>query len=364
MRRILALHPSDELYGADRVLLDAVDVLARRGQVTVWLADDLPYPGRPLSARLAEEGVRVLRRPIPVLRRAHLRPRAVPALLRRCWRTVRALRRERPAVVYLSTSATLLAGPLARLAGARVVLHLHETWQGPERHLLRLLARSCHRVVAVSVAAARATGLKDVRVVHNGVDLAPSATPERRSELRARAGAGEGEILAVVASRWNDWKGHPTLLAAWAGLRREDLRLVVLGGPPPTGGVDVPGLAARLRGVHVLGEVPEVREWFEAADLVLVPSTRPEPFGLVAVEAAALARPVLASRTGGLTETVVDGRTGLLLPPGDVEAWREALEGLDAGWLRQAGEAARLRYEERFTRGRFARDLARATKGV
>lgn len=365
MKRILAVHPSDELYGADRVLLEAVGVLGRRGHVAVWLADDVDYPDRLLSRRLSDKGTRATRLPLPVLRRANLRPRAIPALLRRMWRTWRALGRQDTSLVYLSTSAMLPVAPLAKLRGARVVLHLHETWSSLDRALLAPLLWWCDEVIAVSVAAARSVPLRSkVSVVHNGLDLAPRLDASQRKEVRRRVGAGEGELVVVVASRWNAWKGHETLLAAWEGLQRRDAHLVVLGGPPVSGrSVDVHALAAtgaNTASVHVVGHQSEPHDWFEAADLLVMPSTGPEPFGLVAIEAGALSVPVYASRTGGLPEIVVDHQTGRLLPAGDVAAWRAALEAADVVELATQGKAARLRYEESFSLAAFARSLARA----
>ena len=365
MRRILAVHPSDEIYGADRVLLDAVDVLGRRGPVAVWLPDDVEFPDRHLSRRLGAAGVRASRQPLPVLRRAHLRPRALLALVRRVWRTWRAIGQEDPGLVYLSTSAVLPVAPLAKLRGARVVLHLHESWSRTDRFVLRPFLWWCDEVIAVSVAAAH-TLPKRARpvVVHNGTDLAPRLDAPARAAVRERVGASEDDLVVVVASRWNTWKGHETLLAAWDGLRRRDAHLVVLGGAPPAGkGVDVAALAAagvRPESVHIVGEQQDPHEWFEAADVVVMPSTGPEPFGLVALEAGALGVPVLASRIGGLPEIVVDNETGRLLPPGDVAAWRGALENADVAELAALGKAARARSEERFSRSAFARSLARA----
>ena len=365
MRRILAVHPSDEFYGADRVLFDAVDVLGRRGPVAVWLPDDVEYPERRLSQRLAGAGVRATQQPLPVLRRANLRLTALPALIRRLWRTWRALGREDSGLVYLSTSAMLPVAPLAKLRGARVVLHLHETWSRTDRLFLGPLLWWCDSVVAVSVAAAHSLPRRaNPSVVHNGTDLAPRLDAPTRAAIRARIGAGEDELVVVVASRWNTWKGHETLLVAWDGLRRRDAHLVVLGGPPPVGAsVDVAALAAagmRPESVHVIGEQLDPHEWFEAADAVAMPSTGPEPFGLVALEAAALGVPVFASRVGGLPEIVVDLDTGRLLPPGDVAAWRHALETADVTELASLGKAARARCEERFSRAAFARSLSRA----
>ena len=80
-------------------------------------------------------------------------------------------------------------------------------------------------------------------------------------------------------------------------------------------------------------------------DVLAAPTREVEPFGIVAVEAAAAGIPCLATRVGGLQETVVDRRTGLLVDPGDVDALTASLRRLAAEpvWRRELGQAARER---------------------
>ncbi|UZN04310.1 glycosyltransferase family 4 protein [Cellulomonas sp. S1-8] len=372
--RVVVVHPSDEMYGADKVLLEVTGIL-RAGaagtpvDVHVLLPDDVDYPDRLLSTELTRRGVPVDVVALPVLRRDYLGLRALPGLVRRAWSTWRLLRRERPDVVYLSTSATLAVAPLARAVGARTVLHVHETWSGTERRLLGPLLRACGTVLAVSRPVADALPLPAGRatVVHNGFDV-PVTTPGRAADLRAELGVGDDEVLALVASRWNAWKGHDVLLEAWAGLARTDLHLAVLGAPPPSGGtVDVPTIVRGLPDptrVHVVGERTDVADWVCAADVVLVPSTRPDPLPTIAIEAAALGRAVLASDSGGLPDIVDDGRSGALVATGDAAAWCAALTRLDRAELVLQGEHGRGVYAERFRREAFRDRFARAVAGA
>jgi glycosyltransferase involved in cell wall biosynthesis len=87
---------------------------------------------------------------------------------------------------------------------------------------------------------------------------------------------------------------------------------------------------------------------------------RPDPLPTIAIEAAALGRAVLASDAGGLPDIVEDGGTGPLVPPGDVAAWRAALEALDAQNLTDQGRRAVHRFESLFTQGAFAARFAQA----
>lgn len=336
-------------------MADAARADPRVEALEVWLPTDLDHPAAELSlcGVLEQRGVTVRHLDLPVLRRAYRTPVGLARLLVRGALLVRELRRARAATVYCSSSATLLAAPVARLARVpRVVGHVQEIWSGVDRAALTLPAWCCRRLLAISSAAAGSLPASLVRrttVVPNG-----SPDPGPPVPLAGRT----GELRFVVASRWNGWKGHGTLLAAWDEAQAPGT-LVVLGGPPSTGGrTDVPQLVAALGRpdtVQVVGEVADPSPWLEAADVVLVPSDAPEPFGLVAIEALARGRPVLASAGGGLVDIVTPEVDGWLFPPGDVAALAAVLQRLDRPSVTAAGEHARQTYEERFTERAFAR---------
>ena len=133
--------------------------------------------------------------------------------------------------------------------------------------------------------------------------------------------------------------------------------------PPAGEAVDVGALAAGLRRpstVEIVGEVADIAPYVDAADVVLVPSDRAEGFGLVAIEAFARGRPVVASDAGGMADVVDHGRTGWLYPPGDSEALARILADLTRPAVVAAGRTARREYEERYTPARFARDWRNA----
>jgi glycogen(starch) synthase len=193
-------------------------------------------------------------------------------------------------------------------------------------------------VLAVSSALAdeaRRLGAQEVRVVPNGVDVPEDVGPE----------AAPPQIL--FAGRLSREKGVLELVEAARGLE-----LVVAGDGP---------LRAR---------VPQARGWvthdelellYGAAAVVACPSRR-EGFGVVCAEAMAHGRAVVASDVGGLRDLVVDGETGILVPPGDVPALREALERLlaDPGLRRRLGAAGRERARDRFSWKRVIDETLRA----
>jgi len=357
---LIFVHPSDELYGADRMLLEIFDALpgAQRKHAEFWLPTDLPHGTARLCDELERRGAIVRHVDLPILRRAYKTPGALLALAFRAFRLLRELRRARPALVYCTTSAAFLAAPVARAAGVPCVVgHVQELWSRSDRLALGGVARANHRMIAISAA------VKDhlPHALATRTTVVSNATPEpaRVTLLDGRS----GPLRFVVASRWNAWKGHRTLLAAW-DLVEQPGELVVLGGPPASGEmVDVVALAARLRhpgSVRIVGEVLDPHEHFDQADVVVIPSDNPEPFGLVAIEAFARARPVIASAAGGLLEIVTDGKDGWLFPPGDAVALADVLSGLSRDEATRAGALARTAYEQRFTTDRYAEDWVAA----
>jgi glycosyltransferase involved in cell wall biosynthesis len=204
--------------------------------------------------------------------------------------------------------------------------------------LARRVLRRARLVIAPSTALAdeaRRLGARDVRTIPSGVDL--PATVEEEAE--------PPEVL--YAGRLSPEKGVRELVAATDGLP-----LVVAGDGPLRD--EVPG---------ALGFVPhdELVLLYGRAAVVACPSRR-EGFGVVCAEAMAHGRPVVAGDVGGLRDLVVHEETGLLVPPGDVSALREAIRRLlaDPALRRRFGEAGRARIAEHFTWQRFGDETLRA----
>lgn len=184
-------------------------------------------------------------------------------------------------------------------------------------------------------------------------------------KLRALWGARPEDWVILCPARLTRWKGQMVLLEAAAELPPA-ARLVLTGDTADKNGVESgfardlksrareTGLAERL---VFAGHVANMPLAYAAADLAVLPSLDPEPFGRTAVEAQAAGLPVIASDSGGFRETVrvetgAGPGTGWRVPPGDVGALRDQLaEALDLGRgaLSAIGEAGRLWARENFT---------------
>lgn len=348
-RTVLLLHSSAGLYGADVQLLAIVRGLDPQRWRAVCV---LPEPGR-LVALLEQAGAEVVVHPLAVLRRALATPAGAVGLaraLRRDGHVLGALARgHRAAVVHDNTSVVLSGAAVARAAGAAHVTHVREIWASGgrvERALWPLMSRRLLRadaLVGISAAVCAQFPAGAATLLPDGLPRVPD--PPARAQARRALGLPADRFTVALVGRLLSWKGHAVLARALA-----DPALAEIGAVAVVAGDELPGsgTAAELeRLAHSLGVDDRlVRLGFRedvdtvlgAADALVVPSTRPEPLGLVALEAGAAGLPVVASAAGGVAEAVRDGVSGLLVAPGDPAALAAALARLAA----DPGEAARM----------------------
>jgi glycosyltransferase involved in cell wall biosynthesis len=252
---------------------------------------------------------------------------ALPLFL---WSFARAVRRAGRTADVIHAH-WIPCGLPALAAGRPVVLQLWGSDVALARRLpwaFRPLVRRARLVVCASeslAGEARSLGAREVRVIPSGVDVPDRLVP------------AEEPPHVLYVGRLSAEKGVLDLAEATKGLR-----LTVVGDGP---------LRHALPGA--IGFVPHAQlgPYYERAAVVAVPSHR-EGYGMTAREAMAYGRPVVATAVGGLTDAVEDGITGLLVPPGQPQALRQALERLlgDADLRMRMGAAAQVRAREAFGR--------------
>jgi glycosyltransferase involved in cell wall biosynthesis len=364
--------------GEERVVEDTAHELARRGH-DVSVAT-LRAPGQPVLE--IDRGVRIhridgLAQRVPFVFRDAQRRHAPP------WPdpgAVRALKgvleKERPQIVHAHNWLVHSYLPTRRRSRARLVVSLHDyglvcatkrlmyegaSCDGPERRKCRScsathygsikgppvavmsrvmgerLIRHVDMFLPVSNAVARHSALAERRlpfeVLPNFMpDAEKPQAPELDAEFLAKLPA---ENFIMFAGDLTHEKGVDVLLEAHAGMEnRPPLVLIGRNDQRP----DLKATDVRMLG---LATHPNVLEAWRRCSIAVVPSLWEEPFGIVALEAMAMGKPVVASRVGGLSDIVVDSKTGLLVPPGDAEALRAALVRLDGdSGLRQTMSAA------------------------
>ncbi len=281
----------------------------------------------------------------------------------------RALERLQVDVVHTNTlKMHMIGGAAARLAGLPVVWHVRDILEeGPALEWLARAGRWAQpTVIAISRAVADQFAGTDLEptIIYNGIPLerfTPGAPPDG---LRGDIGLRPDDELVCVVGRLTPWKGHRTLLSALRQVAAERPRVKVL----VVGEVsfweadyeaELRTLAEELgvaERVVWLGFRDDVAEILRMCDVFALPSAD-EPFGRAIIEAMAVAKPVVATCSGGVPEIVLDGETGLLVDPGDDAGLAEALISLltDRGRAREMGQRGQARAHSQFDVRRVAR---------
>lgn len=189
------------------------------------------------------------------------------------------------------------------------------------------------------------TGAQPGNVVSipTGIDLA-RYRPGDRAAARARLALPSDRPIVGIVATLRSWKGHRHLLRALAGLEARDAFLAIVGDGPQRAALE--GLAAELslgERVRFAGNQADVVPWMQAFDVFCLPSYANEGVPQALMQAMACGVPVLTTPIGSIEEIVSDGATGVLVPPGDVERLRAALDALlaDAARREALGRNAR-----------------------
>jgi glycosyltransferase involved in cell wall biosynthesis len=380
---ILFVHAGAEMYGADRVLLELAGGLVERGHRCHVV---LPSDG-PLKPALQAAGVAVDVKNLGVLRRKYF---SVRGLFNRLLRLVRAvlflrqlIRREGVDVVHSNTTAVFAGALAARLCGVAHVWHVHEITTRPRWFVVMvasLLRRLSDRVVFVSDAT-RAhlcginPGLQPLSVtVYNGIDTS-RATSGQRGVLRRAHGWADDTLVVGMIGRINWWKGQDKLLDAAQLLlpRHPELRFLLVGGvfvgEEPLRDALL-ARAANVGGTTAAVAVEDFRDDIANVladiDIYVLPSTEPDPFPTVVLEAMAAGKAIVAFRHGGVCEMVADGVSGLLCTPVSQEELAAAITSLvaDGALRKRLGAGASQRVAERFTRAAFLSNFEQIYRAV
>ena len=351
--RVLHLHKLTGVSGSENHLLALLPALRGRGVDVRFLGLDVPDTAAPLMhERLEELGVPHASVPCGL--------DASPRLARD---VVRAVRAEKPDLLHTHLVHADVYGSIAsRVTGVPCVSTRHNDDRyllGPFRFVDRAFARRARRLIAISDAVRRfleraGHDPRKLTTIRYGLDELPAAPS---SPTPAEAGVPDGAPLALAVGRLIEQKDHATLLRAFARVRERhpEARLAILGGGPLEAETRQLAVSLGLDGAVALPGRTEIRDWLERAD-VFVHTSRWEGFGIVLLEAMLAGLPIVATAVSAVPEVVADGKTGALVPPGDVDAVARELDALlaDPELRRRLGEAGRERARREFSVDRMA----------
>lgn len=332
--RITIVHGSNDTYGASRVLIHEIKCLTALGHSVHLL---VPFAG-PLIAQVAELGPEVQITVDPkllVLRRSNvmdvLRPLKLPSAIRSA------------DLVVLWTLAVAGYIPLLRLARSKFYVSVHELLEDRRARLFfRVLLMGSFPMTACSKATAawlRSLGVKQERISVTYPVLNVKRPDNHGEKSTALPKRPIRTFNVAVVGRVNGHKGHLEVAKAFQEPAMSDStwRLLLAGAPFPgqeSALDDVLDLAKKDSRISYLGELSTIEELRDAVDLVAVFPTKPEPFGLVPIEAWSMGIPSIGYGDGGAAEVLamVGGTTverSELPPRGIASALRAARESWD-----------------------------------
>lgn len=369
---VLVANPSADLYGSDRMMLEAVGGLVTLGwRVVVTCSDD-----GPLIEPLREAGAEVQIMSVPVIRKSMLSPRGLIGLAGQAARSVFSMRRlvraVRPDVVLVNTLTIPLWLVVARWCRVPAAVHVHEAESSlarVARFALTAPLALANRVIYNSEVSRQVSrvGLLErqgrTQVIHNGVSGPPAAEPAR-SRLDA-------PMRLIYVGRLSPRKGVDLVIRAARVLADQDhiaVTVALVGSVFP--GYEWYELELRelIAQLNLDGQVtfhgfqPTVWPFLADADVAVVPSRLDESFGNTVIEALLAARPVVVSDHTGLREAAEGFEAAVLTPTDDVTGLVSGLRAVNAQWgaYRARAERDADRAQERYGPQRFRRALASA----
>lgn len=357
-KTVLQVIPALDSGGAERTTVEmAKAIIAAGGKALVATA------GGRMCAEVERAGGRILLLPVD-----SKNPLTILANGRRL---ADLARREQVDLLHARSRAPAWSALFAaRATGAAFVTTWHGAYRAAspvKRYVNSVMAKgdlviANSEFTAASIRAAHPVGDR-LKVIPRGADLSEfnplAISGERIRSLRTRWGLEESAsgLILLLPGRLTDWKGHDVAIAAIAAIREAaagvspSFQLIFAGDEQGRGDyagslmrrVNELGLQQIIRWVGHCDDMPAA---YALADAALAPSTRPEAFGRIAVEAGAMAKVVVASNHGGARETIVDGETGFLVEPGSADALAGAImkaSALGQDGRRAMGENARAR---------------------
>jgi glycosyltransferase involved in cell wall biosynthesis len=349
MKTILIIHQSAELYGSDKTMLYFLSELDKTKYLPIIV---LPFDG-PLKTELEKNNIKVVIAPVLKLYRKIFTPKNLFKLFKEYYQGIKSLdelnKEYKFDLIYTHTLAALIGIMFAKKRNIKHLWHVQEIIAKPKifnflfKKILSLNYN--HKVVYDSIAtmnfwiANNPKLAKKSEAVWNGIETKniKSFTDVELQEVRENFFfSSKDEIIISLVGRINSWKGQELLLNSFNQLvkKHNNIKLVYLGSAPPNQEIFEIELKNQISEFGLENKVvlipfqKEIEKFWNSIDIAVVPSTEPEPFGMVVIEAMLAKKPVVASNHGGPTEIILEKETGLLFESNNHNSLSDALEKL------------------------------------
>lgn len=346
MKNILFIHQSAELYGSDKTLLLLMKYIDKKKFYPVVI---LPNNG-PLKEELEKENIEVIILPVIKLHRKMFTPKNILLCINQIKNGFSELnilqKKYNFEIIYSNTLAVLLGYLFAKKKGIKHIWHVHEIIESPKivAKFFNFLLNSKSNSYTIYNSQATASFWESIskkkdnyKVITNGLEIpSKDVLPLETTHVRENLFMVNNELVIGLVGRINRWKGQFILLEAFKYLTKKhsNLKLIFIGSTTENQSYILEELESNINTYNLKEDVKiipfqsNITKIWSAIDIAIVPSTEPEPFGLVAVEAMLAKKPVIASNHGGLTEIIKNNETGFLFEPNNVQELSEAIDKL------------------------------------
>lgn len=348
IKNILFVHQSADLYGSDKTLLFLVESIMDVANPIVVLPEE-----GPLTEELKRLNIEFFILPVIKVSRQLFTIFGMITMPFQIYKSLRILKKKlenrQIDIVHSNTLAVFLGAFYSKIYRITHIWHIHEIINHP-----KIVARSYPFLVDwfsdlvvfnSNASAEHLYSLKPIlklksKVIHNGLDReAPFSTKEEQTKLREALfkNVTESSIILGLVGRINRLKGQRLLLDVFEELipiETKNIYLLLIGSTIKSQMFLLDELNSEIKtknlqdNVTIVGFQKELWKYYDCIDILIVPTTDPESFGLVAVEGMLSKKPVIASNHGGLKEIVVNRETGLLFQPNNKSELKEVIQVL------------------------------------
>lgn len=376
MKNILYLHAGAEMYGADKILLELVTGLDKSKFHPIVV---LPNDGI-LKDKLIENGIETYVVHYPILRRKYFNLKGIInyglSYFGKSNEIVKLLKNKKIDIIHANTTAVLEGIYLKKKLKCKLIWHVHEIILKPaiiNKTISYLIGRYADKCVAVSKAVkkhlidSKFVDEDKVEVIYNGVDTERFNPNVENKYLYKEWNIPDEAIKVGMIGRVNAWKGQNDFLDAGEGLLKKysNLYIFIVGSAFAGEEWRVDELKKKIADSQNKDRIifsefrtdtPEIHSFF---DVLVLPSTNPDPLPTVVLEAMGCGTPVVGYNHGGVTEMVINGETGLLAEVKNSKDLGRKIQQVLESDYRLMGQKARDRAVKNFSEYSFISNFSK-----
>jgi len=377
MKNILIVNQSAELYGADKAILELIENYPQGYNPIVVLHEE-----GPLKELLEKKGIEVVKCSVIKVKRGILTPRfflQLPFEVLKSFLTIKKhLKGRKIDLIHSNATSVFIGAFYAYFFRIKHLWHVHEIIIHPKKvseAYPKIVNFLSDHVIFNSLATAKhflsicPKLEKKSCIIHNGQNRICSFSNESRFSIRKNEFKINEQTIAIgLIGRISRIKGQFVLLESFKILvsKYDNLHLVFIGSVAAGQEPILISLKSQINDLQLSDKVSiidfkeNIWPYYDALDIVTVPSVEPESFGLVATEAMLSSKPVVASRIGGLQEIVEDGMSGYFFEPGNVQELATQIEKLikSPDTMNTMGKFGLNRVEKEFNTNKFVSKIS------